>query len=127
MPLWPCKRNRDRIRNAAPPRRYRGVPEVVAEAQVAAHDVLEEAHGLRLDELVHHVREHRADGVEALVGVADVREAGLVEEDLLHDEDRDGLGELGAGLHDSQAERDDLCRQQEVDDQVVVVLLQWWW
>jgi hypothetical protein len=98
-------------------------PEVVAEAEVAAHDVLEEADRLRLDELVDHVAEDGADGVEALVRVADVREPGLVEQDLLHDEDRDGLAQLAPRLHNPQAQRDDLRAQQEVDHAPVVVLL----
>jgi hypothetical protein len=85
--------------------------------------VFEEADGLGLDELVDHVAEDGADGKEALVGVTDVGEPGLVEEDLLHDEDRDSLGEFRAGLHDAQAERDDLRREEEVDHRVVVVLL----
>ena len=85
--------------------------------------MFEEADGLGLDELIDHVAEDGADGKEALVCVADVGEPGLVEEDLLHNEDRDGLGEFRAGFHDAQAERDDLRREEEVDHRVVVVLL----
>lgn len=85
--------------------------------------MLEQPHCLRLHELVDHVAQDGADGVEPLVGVADVRQAGLVEEDLLHNEDGDRLGELRARLHDAQAEGYDLGREEEVDDGIVVVLL----
>ena len=64
-----------------------------------------------LDELIHHVAKDGADGKEALISVTDIGKPGLVEEDLLHDEDRDGLGEFRAGFHDAQAERDDLGRE----------------
>ena len=40
-------------------------------------------------ELFDHFREDGANGVEALVGLADVVEAGVVEEDFLYDEDCD--------------------------------------
>ena len=90
--------------------------------QEAAHDVLEEADRLVLDELGDHVAEHGADGEEALVRLADVGEADVVEQDLLHDEDGDRLAELGARLHDAQAQRDDLGREQEVDHLGRVVL-----
>jgi hypothetical protein len=46
----------------------------------------------------------------------------VVEQDLLHDERRDGLGQLAAHLHRAQAQRDDFGRQQEVDDVGVVDL-----
>lgn len=57
----------------------------------AAHDVLEQAYGLLLDELVDHVRKHCADGVESLVGLADVRKTNIVKQDLLHNEDGNRL------------------------------------
>ena len=65
--------------------------------------MLQETHRLGLNELVDHVAEYGADGVEAFVRVADVRQAGLVEQDLLDDEDGDGLGQLRACFHDAQA------------------------
>lgn len=99
------------------------VPNVVGEAQVAPHDVLEETHCLCLDKLIHHIAEHSADGVEAFVCVAYVREARLVEEDLLNNEDRNCLRELGSSLHDTQAKGDDFRREQEMYDRVIVILL----
>ena len=56
--------------------------------------MLEQSHSLRLHKLVHHIAQHRSDGVESLVGVADVRQARLVEKNLLNDENGDGFGEL---------------------------------
>ncbi len=85
--------------------------------------MLEQSNRLRLDELVDHVAEDGADGEEALVSVANIGEPRFVEQDLLDDEDSDRLGEFGAGLHDAEAEWDDLCRKQEMYDRVVVVLL----
>ena len=84
--------------------------------------MLEQAHRLGLDELGNHIAQDGADGVEALVGGADVVEAVVVEEDLLHDEDGDRLAKLGASLHDAQAQRDDLGRQEKVDHLGRVVL-----
>jgi len=102
------------------PQRLSG-PGVVAESQKAPDDMFQEPHRLLLDELVDHVRQHGADGVEALVGLADVLQPEVVEEDLLHDEDGDCFGELGAGLHDPQAEGDDLGCEEEVDYFAAVV------
>lgn len=71
-------RSASRALHARPLRGQRGTensggrpdaPEVVREAQVATDDVLEEADGLGLDELLDHVGEDCADGVEALVGL----------------------------------------------------------
>jgi len=84
--------------------------------------VLEQTDGLLLDQLVDHVAKHGADGVEALVRLTDVGQAGIVEQDLLDDEDRDGLAQLGAGLHDAEAQGDDLRREEEVDHLGGVVL-----
>jgi hypothetical protein len=55
--------------------------------------------------------------------VANIGQPRFVEQDLLHDEDGDRLGEFRAGLHDAEAEWDDLCGKKEMYDRVVVVLL----
>ena len=55
--------------------------------------------------------------------MTDIREASLVKEDLLHDENGNRLGEFRAGLHDAETEGDDLGRKKEVDYGVVVILL----
>jgi hypothetical protein len=85
--------------------------------------MLEQAHGLALYNLRHHVAQHGADGIEAFVRLADVREAHVVEQNLLHDEDGHRLGELAARLHDAQTERDNLGAEQEGNDVGIVVLL----
>jgi hypothetical protein len=69
-------------------------PRVVTQSEIATDDVFEESDRLRLDELIDHVAKDGADGEKALIGVTDVREPGLVEEDLLYDEDCYRLGEL---------------------------------
>jgi hypothetical protein len=84
--------------------------------------MLEQSDGLLLDELVDHVAEDSADGVEALVRLADVGQTDIVQEDLLDDEDGNGLGKLGSGFHNAQAQRDDLGCEEEVDDFARVVL-----
>lgn len=81
----------------------RNVPHVVAEPEVAPNHVLEQAHSLSLHQLVNHVAQHSSHCIEAFVGMADVREASLVEQNLLNDEDCDGLGEFGTGFHDAEA------------------------
>jgi hypothetical protein len=95
----------------------------ITQTEVTTDDVLEQTDGLLLDQLVDHVAKHGADGVEALVRLADVCQAGVVEKDLLDDEDGDGLAQLRARLHDAEAQGDDLGCEQEVYDCVVVVLL----
>ena len=59
---------------------------------------------------------------EALKGLANVREASLVQEDLLEDERGDCLGEFAPSLHDAQTEGDDLRSQEEVNDLLFVRL-----
>ena len=86
-------------------------PQVVAETQVASHDVFEQANSLRLHKLIDHVAQNRSNRVKPFVCVADVGQAGLVKQDLLDNEDGDRLGEFGSSLHDSKAERDDFRRE----------------
>ena len=104
------------------PKRLTG-PRIVTQPKVATNDVLEESDRLRLDELVNHVAKDSADGEKAFVGVTDIREASLVKEDLLHDENGNGLGEFRTGLHDAETEGDDLGGKKEMDYGVVVILL----
>lgn len=75
-----------------------------------------------LNKLIDHVAQHSSDSVEALVCCTDVIQAVVVKEDLLDDEDGDSLAELRAGLHDAQAERNDLGSQEEVDHIRAVIL-----
>ncbi len=46
----------------------------------------------------------------------------IVEKNLLDNEYSYGLAELGTGLHDSKAERDDFGGEEEVDDIGGIVL-----
>ena len=69
-------------------------PRVVTQSEVATNDMFEESDRLRLYELIDHVAKDGADGEKALIGMTDVREPGLVEEDLLYDEDCYRLGKL---------------------------------
>lgn len=85
--------------------------------------MLEKTNGLGLDQLVDHVAEDGSHSVESLVCVANVRQPGLVQEDLLNDEDGDSLGQFGTSLHDAQAQGNDFRGQEEVDDGGVIILL----
>lgn len=85
--------------------------------------MLQQPHRLTLHQLIHHVAQHRPNGIEPLVRLADVGQSQVVQQDLLNDEDGDGFGEFRASLHDSEAERDDFGGEEEVDDVGVVVLL----
>jgi len=85
--------------------------------------MLQEAHRLRFDKLIHHIAQDSDHRKEAFIRMADVRKSRLVKEDLLDYENRDGFGQLRASLHDAQAKRDDLGGEKEVDDGGVVVLL----
>ena len=97
---------------------------VITQAQEAAHHVLQEPRGLLLDQLSNHIAQNCTDGVEPLVGSANVVQAVVVQQDLLHDEDGDRLAELRAGLHDAQAKGDDLGGKEEVDHLSRVILNQ---
>lgn len=68
-----------------------GAPRIVAQTKVTPHYMLQQANCLGLHQLVDHVAEDGTDGIKPLVSVADVGETGLVEKDLLDNEDRDGL------------------------------------
>lgn len=81
----------------------------------AADNVLEQPHSLLLNELRNHVAQDRAHGIESLISGADICETNVVEKDLLHYKDRHRLAQLGAGLHDAEAERDDFGSEKEID------------
>lgn len=57
---------------------------------------------------------------KAIVGLTNVREPAVVQEYLLENEGGDGLGQLRAAFHDSQAERNNLGSQQKSDDLLFV-------
>lgn len=84
--------------------------------------MLQEPDGLLVNELSDHITKNSANSVESLVGLADVLQSHVIEQDLLNDEDSNGLAELRSSLHDTEAERDDLCGEEEVDDFCRVIL-----
>lgn len=78
--------------------------------------MLQQPDSLLIHKLRDHIAQHRPDRIKPLVRLANVLQAHIVQQNLLHDEDGDGFAQLAAGLHDAQAQRDDLGREQEVDD-----------
>lgn len=97
---------------------------IVAKAQEAAYDMLKKTCSLLLNELGHHVAEDGANSVESLVSGANVVQAIVVEQNLLHNEDGDRLAQLGSCLHNTQTQWDDLGSQEEVDNLGRIVLNQ---
>ena len=77
--------------------------------------MLQQPDRLSLNKPNNHIAEHGANCVEPLVSGADVTEARVIQQDLLNDEDSNRLGELTAGLHDTETEWNDLSCQQEGD------------
>lgn len=59
--------------------------------QETSDDMLQQPDRLHLDKSANHVAQDCANSVETLVGGADVAQAGVIQEDLLHDEYGDGL------------------------------------
>jgi len=84
--------------------------------QEASNDMLEQPNRLLLHQLGNHVAEHSSYRIEPLVSLTDVGEPHIIQQDLLNDEDGHRLGKFGAGLHDAEAQWDDLGGQQEIDD-----------
>ena len=87
---------------------------VLTESQVAAHNVLEQPHTRRFHHFGDHAGQDRAHRVEALCCSAHVVEPSLIQENLLYNERRHGLGQLRASVHDSQAQGNDFRRQEEI-------------
>ena len=88
----------------------------------AANDMLEKSNGLLLHQLIDHVAEHCAHCIEALISLTDVGKTDVVEQDLLHNENSNSLTKLRTCLHNTEAERDDLGCEEEVDHLGGVVL-----
>lgn len=86
--------------------------------------MLEEPDCLLLHQLRDHIAENGAHSVEPLVRRADIRQANVVQQYFLHDEDRDSLAELGSRLHDAKAEGNNLRSEEEVDNIRRVILHQ---
>ena len=75
-----------------------------------------------LAQLYDHLAQNHSNMREPVVGLTDVVEAGLVQQDLLEDEGGHSLAQLGAALHDPQTQRDDLRGEEEVDHLLLVRL-----
>lgn len=82
--------------------------------------MLEQSHRLGLDQILDHDLQHINDGIEPLVGVANIIQAHLVEQNFLNNKNSDRLGKLGAMLHDPKAQRNDFGGEEEVDHLHVV-------
>lgn len=61
---------------------------------------------------------------ESIIGLTDVRQAAVVEQNLLENKSRDSLRQLRSALHDPQAQRNNFRREQERDDFLLVGLHQ---
>lgn len=85
--------------------------------------MLQQPNRLCFHELIHHVAQHSADGIKPFIRMADVRQARLVEEDLLNNEDGNRFGQLRTCFHDTKTKWNDFSREEEVDYCVVVILL----
>lgn len=60
--------------------------------------------------------------MESVIGLADELQSHVIGNDLLHNEDRNGLGQLAACFHDPQTQGDDLRSQKKVNHFGAVVL-----
>jgi hypothetical protein len=91
--------------------RYQGgIPEKTS------NDVFQKTSRLLFHKLRDHVAEDSADGKESFVGGAYVIEAVIIEEDLLHNENRNSLAQFGPGLHDTETQRYNLRREKKIDN-----------
>jgi hypothetical protein len=86
--------------------------------------MLKKSHRLLVDQLGYHIAEDCADSVETLISLTDVLQAHVVKQNLLDNEDGNSFAELRASLHDTEAKRDDLRGEEEVDDLGRVILNQ---
>ena len=86
--------------------------------------MLQKPCSLLLNQLVHHVAQHRPNRIKALVCRTDVVQAVIVEKNLLDNEDGDSLTELGSSLHDAQAEWNNLGSKEEIDHIRAIILHQ---
>ena len=78
------------------------------------HNMLQQPHSLLVHELSNHITQNGPYRVKPFVCLANILQAHIIQQDLLHDEDRDCLAEFAAGLHDTEAEGDDFGGEEEV-------------
>jgi hypothetical protein len=84
--------------------------------------MLQQPYCLLVHELSNHITQDGTHSIKALICLTNILQAHVIQQDLLNDEYRNGLAELGAGLHDAEAERNDLGCEEEVDHFRAVVL-----
>ena len=84
--------------------------------------MLQEARRWLQQLIFHHVVKDSAHCKKTFRRHAQVRQSIIVHQDLLDDEGRHCLGQVGAALHYSEAKWDDFCLEQEGDDLWVVNL-----
>lgn len=70
------------------------VPQVVAQSEIASDNVLEQPDGLALNQLADHITENCTYSIEPFIRMADIRQAGFIQQDFLHNEYGDSLGEF---------------------------------
>jgi len=68
---------------------WRCLPWVVRETEITFYNMLQQTDGQSVDQLVDHVAKHSADSVEALIRLANVSQAHVVQQDPLHNKDGD--------------------------------------
>lgn len=86
-------------------RRERALPQIVTQSKIASNYMFKKTDGLGLHQLVHHVAENGAYRIEALISMAYIGQASLVEQYLLHDEDGYSFRQFRASLHDPETKR----------------------
>lgn len=84
--------------------------------------MLQKPYGLLLHELGDHVAQNSPHSIESLVCRTDIRKTNVIKQDFLHDKDSNCFAQLRTGLHDTEAKRDYLCCEKEVDDIGRVIL-----
>lgn len=86
--------------------------------------MLEQSDRLLLNQLSDHIAKDSAYSIESLICRTNVRQANVIEKDLLYNENGNGLAQFRTGLHDAETERNDLGGKEEVDDIRGVILHQ---
>jgi len=77
---------------------------------------------LLLDKLRYHVAQNCPDGIEALIGGADIVQPVVIKQNFLHNENGHRLAKFRPSLHNSEAEGNDLGSEKEVDNLGRIVL-----
>jgi len=95
---------------------------VIREPQVAPNDMLEQTGRRLFVQYINHLREAVGHRHEPLIGRTNVVQSNIVQQNLLQDESRYSFRQLGACLHRSKAQGDELGSQKEINDVWIVDL-----